>query len=74
MNEQAEVITLLREIRDIQSERLQLQKQAIKDNAEIMEKQRQALSIARSSSLFQKLALSVLVLAGIVVVASRFFR
>ena len=34
MNEQAEVITLLREIRDIQSERLQLQKQAIKDNAE----------------------------------------
>ena len=74
MNEQAEVITLLREIRDIQSERLQLQKQAIKDNAEIMEKQRQGLSIARSSSLFQKLALRVLVLAGIVVVASRFFQ
>jgi hypothetical protein len=74
MNEQAEVITLLREIRDIQSERLQLQKQAIKDNAEIMEKQRQGLSIARSSSLFQKLALSVLVLAGIVVVTSRFFQ
>lgn len=74
MNEQAEVITLLREIRDIQSERLQLQKQAIKDNAEIMEKQRQALSIARGSSLVQKIALSVLALAGIVVVASLFFR
>jgi hypothetical protein len=61
MDSNTEIVTLLREIRDVQKERLALQKKLMKDTEgvqqEALKGQRETLALQKKGSALQKIAL-----------------